>query len=154
MFAVITVTLALSNFFDFSFDSESSFLILVVLPALLDLIGLSVWFKIEFDYVPPFKNLFLALFIVGLVAVVGDILNGSIKLHHVVIPSIFYALSRISSGYVNLKTISKLVVIFSLPFAMGYSAWSLILHLHTFQAFLWIFVLAIFSAILKQQKNT
>jgi len=34
---------------------------LIVLPSFLDLIAFSIWLKLEFDYVPPLKNMFLAI---------------------------------------------------------------------------------------------
>ncbi|WP_456328569.1 hypothetical protein [Archaeoglobus sp.] len=78
------------------------------------MIGLSIWFKFEFNYVPPFKN-FLALFVVGLVVIVGAV------------ASTFKDFERANKP----QTISKLVIVSSLSFVICFSVLLRILHLFT-----------------------
>jgi hypothetical protein len=145
MFAIIVLIKGLSEFVNFSFDPEFSFFTLIVLPAFLDLIALSIWFKFEFNYVPPLKNLFLAISVVSSFIVVGDILYGALKLHHLMIPLTFYILSRVTTDSANFKAVSKLVAVFSIPFALGYISNAIILHTCFFQALLWLLVLVFFG---------
>ena len=113
-------------------------------PAILDLIALTVWFKLQFDYIPPFKNVFLAATIVGAIIVACDVLSGSVRLHHLFIPSIFYMLSRTSRDSANFKAVSMLVTVFSMPFTIGYTAFSVILGVYYSQTILWLSVFLFF----------
>ncbi|WP_287795066.1 hypothetical protein [Archaeoglobus sp.] len=124
-------------------NPETAFFTFIVLPGLIDTVAILYWLKIKFGHLPPLRNAFAALLVMSCLVVLSDAISNSVMLHHLALIPAFYILMKYSEGLINLKTVFRLILIFSLPFTIIHASFWLILGKFGLSTIFWILTSAI-----------